>query len=37
MAEYEHEREDLIATATALVQRVELSIEGFTDFLVIGF
>lgn len=37
MTGQEHEREDLIATATALVERVELVVSGFADSLVIGF
>ena len=37
MTEHEGQREDLIATATALVQRVELAIDGFPDLLVVGF
>ena len=37
MTQHEGQREDLIRTATALVQRVELAIDGFPDLLVIGF
>lgn len=37
MTQHEDQREDLIRTATALVQRVELAIDGFPDLLVIGF
>lgn len=37
MTQDEGQREDLIRTATALVQRVELAIEGFPDLLVVGF
>ena len=37
MRQHEGQREDLIRTATALVQRVELAIDGFPDLLVIGF
>ena len=37
MTEHEGQREDLIGTATALVQRVELAIDGFPDLLVVGF
>ena len=33
----EGQREDLIRTATALVQRVELAIDRFPDLLVVGF
>ena len=33
----EDQREDLIRTATALVQRVEFAIDRFSDLLVIGF
>ena len=35
--QHEGQREDLIRMATALVQRVELAIDGFPDLLVIGF
>ena len=35
--QHEGQREDLIRTATALVERVELAIDGFPDLLVIGF
>ena len=35
--QHEGQREDLIRTATALVQRVELAVDGFPDLLVIGF
>ena len=37
MTGQEGQREDLIRTATALVQRVELAIDKFPDLLVIGF
>ena len=37
MSEREPAREDLIRTATALTQRVELQVEGFAQLLVIGF
>jgi len=37
MAREEHEREDLLAEATALVDRVEIAVEGFDEHLVVGF
>ena len=37
MTQHEGQAEDLIRTATALVQRVELAIDGFPDLLVVGF
>ncbi len=37
MAREESDREDLIREATALVQRVELAISGFTEPIVAGF
>jgi len=37
MSEQEPAREDLIRTATALTERVELQVEGFDELLVIGF
>ena len=33
--QHEGQREDLIRTATALVQRVELAIDGFPDLLLL--
>jgi hypothetical protein len=37
MARHEADREDLLREATALIERVELQIDGETDFVVIGF
>ncbi len=37
MAREEHDREDLMAEATALVERVELTVAGFPEPIVIGF
>ncbi|HUY87369.1 MAG TPA: hypothetical protein VMV10_01415 [Pirellulales bacterium] len=37
MAREEHDREDLLAEATALVERAELRVAGFSDLLVVGF
>ncbi|MCP4815817.1 MAG: hypothetical protein GY888_25155 [Planctomycetaceae bacterium] len=37
MSEQEPAREDLIRTATALTERIELQVEGFDALLVIGF
>jgi hypothetical protein len=37
MARQEHEREDLLAEATALVERVEIAISGCRDHVVMGF
>ncbi|HEV3024921.1 MAG TPA: hypothetical protein VGX76_20740 [Pirellulales bacterium] len=37
MARQEQDREDLLAEATALVERVELAVEGFDEPLVAGF
>jgi len=37
MARHEHDREDLMREAVALVDRVELSIAGFEEFITIGF
>lgn len=37
MAREEHDREDLLREATALVERVELSVEGFEEPIVVGF
>lgn len=37
MAQEEHDREDLLAEATALVERVELRVASFSAPLVIGF
>ena len=37
MSEQEPAREDLIRTATALTERVELQVEWFDELLVIGF
>jgi hypothetical protein len=37
MAQEEHDREDLLAEATALVERVELHLASFSAPLVIGF
>ena len=37
MAKDEQDREDLLAEATALVQRVELNVDGFVDPVVVGF
>ena len=37
MARQEHDREDLLRDATALVQRVELSVVGYDVPVVVGF
>ena len=37
MARREQDREDILAEATALVERVELQIAGETDPIVVGF
>lgn len=37
MARHEHDREDLIAEATALVQRAELVLRGVCEPVVLGF
>jgi hypothetical protein len=37
MAREEHEREDLLREATALVERAELRVTGFAEPVVIGF
>jgi hypothetical protein len=37
MARQEENREDLLREATALVERIELEIEGFSEPLVAGF
>lgn len=37
MAREEHDREDLLREATALVERAELQIPAFTEPVVIGF
>jgi hypothetical protein len=37
MAREEHDREDLLSEATALVERAELRMPGFADPVVIGF
>ena len=37
MAREEHDREDLLAEATALTERAELQVEGFAAPIVIGF
>lgn len=37
MAREEQDREDLLAEATALVERVELQVAGFSELLVVGF
>jgi hypothetical protein len=37
MARQEHDREDLLAEATALVERIELRLPEFTGSVVIGF
>lgn len=37
MAREEHDREDLLAEATALTERVELRVDGFAAPVVIGF
>jgi hypothetical protein len=34
---FEADREDLLGEATALVDRVELAVEGFADPVVVGF
>ena len=36
MAHLEHDREDLLAEATALVERAEFALPGFADILVAG-
>jgi hypothetical protein len=37
MAREEQPREDLLREATALVERIEVRIEGFADSIVVGF
>jgi hypothetical protein len=37
VTQHEGQGEDLIRTATALVQRIELAIDGFSELLVVGF
>jgi hypothetical protein len=37
MARSEENREDLLREATALVERVELRVDGFTESIVLGF
>jgi hypothetical protein len=37
MAQREQDREDLLREATALVQRVELRVEGFAEPVIVGF
>jgi hypothetical protein len=37
MAREEQDREDLLAEATALFERIELEVEGFADPVLIGF
>ena len=37
MALHEQDREDLLSEATALVQRVELRVEGFAEPVIVGF
>lgn len=37
MAREEEDREDLLREATALVERVELAVDGIADHVVIGF
>jgi hypothetical protein len=37
MALHEQDREDLLREATALVQRVELRVEGFAEPVIVGF
>ena len=37
MTQHEGQGEDLIRTATAFVQRIELAIDGFSELLVVGF
>ena len=37
MARRESDREDLLREATALVERAELTIEGFDEPIVVGF
>lgn len=37
MAKQEHDREDLLREATALVERAEFTIDGYDDPIVVGF
>lgn len=37
MARHSEDREDILPEATALVERVELEIDGLEDPLVVGF
>ena len=37
MAREEHNREDLLAEATALVERASLRLDGFAEEVVVGF
>jgi hypothetical protein len=37
MAQQEQDREDLLREATALVERVELRVEGFAEPVIVGF
>src|SRR5690606_4241518 len=37
MARQEQDREDLLKEATALVERVELAIDGMPEHVVVGF
>jgi len=37
LARYQQDREDLLREATALVPRVELSVEGYQENIIIGF
>jgi len=37
MARHEHQREDILREATALVERAELSVAGFAEPVVVGF
>ena len=37
MAKQEHARENLLAEATALVERVDLNVSGIDDHVVVGF
>ena len=37
MARTKHDREDLMREATALLERAELSVEGFRENVIVGF
>lgn len=37
MAQHEHAREDLLAEATALIDRIEFAVDGSTGAVVVGF